>query len=1049
MSSHTKFQKGDNVRIISTGKIGTINDIRERHNQFAYRVMIEGKVVIYQEKFLELFIDDEQGIMDSMACMEFGTLRDYEVFQTWLRLNKPYEGNLYSYLNSKTVFNPFQFKPLLKFLSPQSMERLFIADEVGVGKTIESGIILTELLARKRVTYRKPVLIVCPNILGPKWQKEMIERFNLSFRLHDRKSFRNALISIKNGQLMQSDMFSIVSMQMLRSDDFLQQLMELDEVQQEAVWSLVIVDEAHHMRNSGTNSNQLGHLLSTLSEMMLMLSATPLNLKEADLFNLMNILNPYLYPDMQSFESLIEPVKSINQLKQNLIENKPLQFQQMLQLLTELNGITGHQLLKHPSMLEFEQKLLQQEKFSPEEIAMYERLLTLVNPLDSSFTRTLKKEAFQQKITREVMKIPVVLTTEERLVYESVVSLAEQQYILRGGHPSAIGFVTNLPRRMAVSCLPAMQSYIEESLAKNQIYTDVDISLLNEDTADLDFDDLGDDSNLKETALPLTLRKQYEQLLDQLKEVKVDSKYEQFKLYIERILTSLENPQVIVFSFFIRTVDYLKERLEADGYAVGVITGKTPLEARNTRELGRYDIIEQFKMKRFQILLASDVGGEGLDFQFCQALINYDLPYNPMKIEQRIGRIDRFGQEAEKIFVASMYLAETVDERIYELLYERIDLVNESIGMFEPILGRELLDFQQDLIAGSLSEEQLKDRSNNITLAIEKTKLELSQFEAQRVELFGDDAFRGLINGIEEENDFIKPSDAVRLTTYFLESQGIAYKLFGDEVVRFKMTEELINDILQFTRKPGNEGNSTELSPLLKLDTHLVQFNGSKLRDEQIFIPTTGYWINFVLKQLEEQGQLYRTFSFVLKAEDVQLPVGTYCLPIFNIDMVGVRTEHHLAVVPVSIDTQESIETDYIQLARAFHHLQEELLQEETIESDVLEVVLEEGRYSLDVFLNEYVHHLQVENEAVVATRIFSLERGSQVRLSRLEKMLADHKARNPLQQDSSIRYIRTVEGRIENERRRTEQKIKVLRANQQLTFSTNLVGVMLVTLKL
>ena len=155
----------------------------------------------------------------------------------------------------------------------------------------------------------------------------------------------------------------------------------------------------------------------------------------------------------------------------------------------------------------------------------------------------------------------------------------------------------------------------------------------------------------------------------------------------------------------------------------------------------------------------------------------------------------------------------------------------------------------------------------------------------------------------------------------------------------------------------------------------MIQFNGSKLHDEQVFIPTTGYWISFVLKQLEEQSQLYRTFSFVLKAEDVQLPVGTYCLPIFNIDMVGVRTEHHLAVVPVSMDTQETIVTDYIQLARSFHHIQDELLQEKTIESDFFETVIEEGRYSLDVFLNEYVYHLQVENEAVVATRIFSLER--------------------------------------------------------------------------
>src|SRR5690606_36507881 len=115
------------------------------------------------------------------------------------------------------------------------------------------------------------------NILGPKWQKEMRDRFNLTFQLHNKESFKLLLNNILTNQLQPHQMFHIVSMQMLRSEEMLEQLDELNSQQQEAVWSLAIIDEAHHMRNAGTNSNRLGHLVSTLSEMLIMLSATPLN----------------------------------------------------------------------------------------------------------------------------------------------------------------------------------------------------------------------------------------------------------------------------------------------------------------------------------------------------------------------------------------------------------------------------------------------------------------------------------------------------------------------------------------------------------------------------------------------------------------------------------------------------------------------------------------------------------------------------------------------------------------------------------------------------
>ena len=214
MSKNTpRFSEGENLKYISTGKIGTVNKIISGSRSYSYRVTIDGKIRTVAERFLEPVIDIEESIIENFIISKLGTHVDYRLFQTWFRVAKPLESNLYSYLGSKTIFNPHQFKPLLRFLSPGSDGRLFIADEVGVGKTIETGITLTELIARERLDYHTPILIVCPNSLGPKWVKEMKERFRLNFHLHDGKSLKYSLeTTLQDGVFPQHYLFSVVGL---------------------------------------------------------------------------------------------------------------------------------------------------------------------------------------------------------------------------------------------------------------------------------------------------------------------------------------------------------------------------------------------------------------------------------------------------------------------------------------------------------------------------------------------------------------------------------------------------------------------------------------------------------------------------------------------------------------------------------------------------------------------------------------------------------------------------------------------------------------------
>lgn len=1018
-----KIEVGSQVRLITTQQIGVVIEIIERRGQYLYKVSVDGNIKTMQSKFFEFFVNEESLINKEIDEARFGNLRDYEIFQSWTRLKKPYEGNLYSYLNSKTVFNPFQFKPLLKFLNSQSMERLFIADEVGVGKTIESGIIITEMLARKKIRWQKPVIVVCPNILGPKWQKEMRDRFNLTFQLHNKDSFKLLLKNIQTNQLQPHQMFHIISMQMLRSEEMLLQLEELNSQQQEAIWSLAIIDEAHHMRNSGTNSNRLGHLISTLSEMLIMLSATPLNLKDEDLFQLMHVLNPYLYPDIQSFSALIEPVKILNRFTQDLLLNDVTQFPTMQSHMIDIDKKMNGLFMKHEQMQQLHLKLGRNIPFQPKEIVQFERTLKLFNPLEASFTRTLKKEAFEKVIVRDVVKIPIYFTQEENEIYEEIITFATEQYQFKGGHPSAIGFVTNLPRRMATSCLPAMKEYLTRGFLTGKLD-------LNESP-----DDIEDDSMFDYNILPQHLQTRSQEICKKINALSTDTKYDQLLITINRLFEVLENKQIIIFSFFTKTIDYLRNRLEEDGFSVGVITGQTPL-VENGGHLGRYEIIENFKQKKFNILLASDVGGEGLDFQFCQAMLNYDLPYNPMKIEQRIGRIDRFGQQAEKVFVANMYLASTVDERIYQLLYERVNLIHESIGMFEPIIGKEIEELQQDLIKGSLTESQQQEKMKTLLLAVEKAKIEKEQFDLQRNDLYGDDSFNSIISGITSKNDFLTPKDAAQITASYLEMNNIDFEWMGDERLKFTLSPSILDQLTTFLRKPGNEGHQEEMAQILKNKKIVFQFNGSKYNELlEVFIPITGFWIRFVLAELENKSALYRVFRFAVSTKDIGMEVGNYCMPIFNIEVSGVHELNHIGIVPVCENTSTAVEVDYLEFSKQLSTAKE--IDYFGLHFFTHDEAIAEGQFVIEEFMGNYLEEIQLEQTILIETRIQAIELGCKTRVNRLEQMINDYLVSGRADE----RYLRMLNGQIENEKNRANEKIASLKGSKQLAYTTQLIG--------
>ena len=174
-------------------------------------------------------------------------------------------------------------------------------------------------------------------------------------------------------------------------------------------------------------------------------------------------------------------------------------------------------------------------------------------------------------------------------------------------------------------------------------------------------------------------------------------------------------------STFRGTIHYLAKALGERGYSYELMYGLTPARDEDCRrgEKSRERVAAEFRRGNFQLLLASEVAGEGLDFEHCHVLINYDLPWNPMRIEQRIGRCDRLGQRSDKVHVGSLASLGTIEQRILSRLYTRLRVFEQALGDMEVILGEAVASFERDVFTSNLSPHQQEERLERISQAIE------------------------------------------------------------------------------------------------------------------------------------------------------------------------------------------------------------------------------------------------------------------------------------------------------------------------------------------
>jgi SNF2 family DNA or RNA helicase len=695
--SNGLFDVGDKVRLkAEPSKIGrVVGGPRIYSTGEEYEILLRGADEAW-------YAASELEVVQETEHLQWGT-RDEFLRSIYLaKMRAPFTDSLYSYRASRTKFEAYQFRPALKFLrNPE--QRILIADEVGLGKTIEAAIIYLELKARLNISR---IMVLCPSRLKQKWHDEMRYRFGEKFLDLDSKGIRQVFQDYD--RIGPNLSFRVIaSFETLRRAEFVEELL-----QRQIHLDLLIVDEAHYMRNSNTATHRLGAVLTDNADAAVFLTATPLQLGTRDLFNLLHLLSPADFDDQSMFKKQIQPNRHINQAARLMAVGD--HNHAVRELCQVEHTLLRDRFIGNPHY-ERVRDHIPKARTTPERVELQRNLLEL-NTLASIFTRTRKREVSHAAV-RAPYSINVELTPEERAFYNGIMSHVRTELRRKLGR-GAIGFAIVTKERMAASCLAATRDAFKERYrSHSRVRMEIERSIF----------DLGndDDENVHIELLGNDLLQLANQMGDQ------DSKFDMFERTLREALAEDVNSKALVFSTFRRTLDYLQKRLTEKGHKVDVIHG-------GYKVIDRQYTIERFRIDPdFRILLSSEVGAEGLDFQFCDILMNYDLPWNPMQVEQRIGRLDRFGQEHERIRIYNFYIADTIETRIFHRLYNRINIFKESIGDLEEILGEEIRSLQRSVLQKDLTPQEEAELAKQSATRIVRRQLEAEELEKQKDELLG------------------------------------------------------------------------------------------------------------------------------------------------------------------------------------------------------------------------------------------------------------------------------------------------------------------------
>ena len=923
---------------------------------------------------------------------------------TYLKLARSLRSHVYALQAARTTFYAYQFKPVLKYLD-SDRHRLLVADEVGLGKTIEAGLVLTEL--RARVTLNR-VLIVAPSHLLGKWQEEMRRRFALDFDILTRARAMEFLTNFeRDGE--EARLFGIMSLQTLRSRS-----MQERWAAALPTFDLAIFDEAGRLRNEGTLSHEAAAMVGESSDALLLLTATPVQTGERDLFSLLHLLDPDDFSDFGAYQERLAAnryVLDAVRLVRGGIDRFP-------DAITNLKALAltsyGRRLASNPVYTDLIGRLEDSEAASRRDLIEIQRDLNALDLFGHVLSRTRRREVHEYRALREARTVYADAHPAEQQFYRTVTALCRRAMGATRNEGFA-AFVTMMPQRQMASCMPAMVSYVKDRRARG----DWEVSAA--ETSDLLFDDMFEEEpELRDPLLDWSALGDLDVLEQRLEQV--DSKFASLLRVLRTELDAPNPAKIVVFSFFKRTLSYLQRRLNAEGIASVLISGdvKSAPDEPELDERGRR--LRQFKTDpAMNVLLSTEVGNEGLDMQFAHVLVNYDLPWNPMVVEQRIGRLDRIGQKSPVIRIFNLSTPGTIEDRILVRLYERVKIFQNSIGDLEDILGQVVKELSVDLLSRELTEEQVAARIEQAAEAVERQRLAQQELEARVSSLIGNDEFfRDEIDRARDGRRFVTGEELLAFVKDYLREHEP--RLLVEEVEPGIWSVPVSDSLRWMVRKRLGQEDPRWFQFQRRTASGRLRFTvDTDIAQERHEIDLLAFHHPFIAAiaahYAENASELHPVSWIQLRSDE--LPSGKYLWVLYLTEVTGARPSKELEFVAAPVIGGEVLSVDEAD------SLLQALISQGTSTLDPRPWVDLPGGFiaRLDetavARLNRRFSEQRTLNDALVDARLASLEsahsRNLATRRERLD--LARSRGRAP-------QYLRMLEGGI----RKLEEKFAIRR---------------------
>ncbi len=623
---------------------------------------------------------------------------------------------------------PHQIK-ILRRVAQNFPQSFLIADEVGLGKTIETGLILRYLLLSKKV---KRVLILAPASVQPQWQEELREKFNLHFWSYTSTEFKDPYkrtIPAAANPWNTQDLI-LASSHLVRRTDRMHQLLSAEP------WDLVVLDEAHHARRKSPQDrketpNRLLQLMTQLKEKtksLILLSATPMQIDAIEVFDLLNLLGlqgHWSYGDnfcdyFASLQGAVKPevINFWQVMSSDYFQRGGQPCSRLEQFLTKSDRILAYKMQdtwQRGKKISNHKQLLADEDF----MDTSRQYLTVNTPLkDLMFrhTRDTLRQYYQRGLlerdipTRVVQDNAITLEPQREVpLYLAVSNYVRHFYRLAQiDQRSCLGFLMTLYRKRLTSSFYAIKSSLQRRL--DYLLTQRGSVLSDDDLVDVDNEDDAVIAGLESFFEPVDPQEiQYlEDLLRQFENTGEDSKLSRFIQILRQELTDRES--AIVFTQYTDTMDYLRDTLkELYGSQVACYSGRGGELYQNGEWclVPKEEIKRRFRQDEIKILLCTESASEGLNLQNCGVLINYDMPWNPMRVEQRIGRIDRIGQRYPTVRIHNFYYDGTVEAKVYRKLRDRINAFATVVGNLQPILAQVPTFIERAVMSADPEEEDV------------------------------------------------------------------------------------------------------------------------------------------------------------------------------------------------------------------------------------------------------------------------------------------------------------------------------------------------------